>query len=135
MSGVLKVRVRPSGAVDADVAGHGYVWAPVGFAHDGYDGDLQNVGGNEKRGGEGREGVQKQWPLRVRAFWSGEDVHLMKERRARKREFKVSDGSTTRARTPGKEERRAEVRQKEQSEENDRRTTGRSDGLDGNLPP
>lgn len=53
LRGVLKVRVGPSGAVDADVTGHGYVWAPVGFAHDGYDGDLRNIGGNEKMGGEG----------------------------------------------------------------------------------
>lgn len=77
--------------------------------------------------------------FRVRACWSGEDVHLRKERRAKKREIRdeqpVSDGSTTRARTPGKEVRRAEVRRKEQSAENDRRTTGRPDGLDGNLPP
>jgi len=43
---VLKVRVGPAGAVDADVAGHGDVRTPVRLAHDGDDGDLQGTSGS-----------------------------------------------------------------------------------------
>lgn len=41
---VLKVRVGPAGAVDADVARHGDVRTPVRLAHDGDDGDLRRTG-------------------------------------------------------------------------------------------